>query len=246
MIFSYILILLGILFIGYTVALGLGAHGSMFFLIWGILGCLSLAAGILKLRGFALPGPLQLTVRIVAGVFFVLFLFVEILILSYFGRDTEGPVDYMIIAGAQVYQTSPSPVLKFRLDRALEYLRRYPDTTVIVTGGQGSNESRTEASVMAEYLTGHGFSADNIILEDRSKTTTENMKFAYGLYNASDSSTVIVTNNFHLFRSMHIAKKQGIQNISGIAADSTPLFLPNNLLREFCGVCKDFLFGNLK
>ena len=71
------------------------------------------------------------------------------------------------------------------------------------------------------------------------------MKNAAELFDTANSSTAIITNNFHLFRSVRIARKQGIRNVLGIAADSTPLYLLNNLLREFCGVCKDKLFGNM-
>ena len=55
----------------------------------------------------------------------------------------------------------------------------------------------------------------------------------------------IVTNNFHLFRGMRIARKAGIVNVCGIAADSNPLYLPNNMVRESLGLAKDFLAGNI-
>ena len=243
MVISYIYIFLGILCIVYTIALALGAHGSMFFLIWSMFGALLIAIGVLRLCGFVLPRKPLLLIRTAVIILAALFVIVEGLILSYFGRTTDKPVDYMIIAGAQVYADSPSPVLKFRLDAALEYLRKYPDTICIVTGGKGSNEIRPEAEVMADYLVSHGIGRDRIILENRSTNTTENMRFAAALFDPSNKTTAIVTNNFHLFRSMYLARKQGIVNITGIAADSTLLFLPNNLLREFCGVCKDFLFN---
>ena len=245
MVLSYIYILIGILFILYTVALGLGAHGSMFFVIWGILGAAAIAVGILKLKGFSLPRTPLIIIRVIVAALLILFIFVEGLILSYFGRNTDKPVDYIIVAGAQVYANSPSPVLKYRLDKALEYLNSYPDTICIVTGGKGSNELRPEAEIMAEYLIARGISSDRIITENRSTNTTENMKNAAVLFDASNSTAAIVTNNFHLFRSVMIARKQGITDAGGISADSTLLFLPNNLLREFCGVCKDFLFGNM-
>ena len=245
MILSYIYIILGILFIIYTIALGLGAHGSMFFLIWAVAGVLCITVGILRLCGFSLPKIPLLIIRITVFALLILFIVVEALILSYFGNDTDETVDYLIVAGAQVYTDSPSPVLKFRLDKAVEYLAAHPSVKCIVTGGQGTNEPRPEADVMAEYLVRNGISAERIIKEDKSVNTTGNMKNAAGLFDASNNSAAVLTNNFHLFRSIHIAKKQGIRNVRGIAADSTLLFLPNNLLREFCGVCKDFLFGNM-
>ena len=56
---------------------------------------------------------------------------------------------------------------------------------------------------------------------------------------------VIVTNNFHVFRALKIAEKQGYTNVEGLAASAVAGLLPNNLLREFAGVLKDFIFGNL-
>ena len=55
----------------------------------------------------------------------------------------------------------------------------------------------------------------------------------------------IVTNKFHMFRGVRIACKAGIVNVCGIAAESNPLYLPNNMVRESLGVAKDFLAGNL-
>lgn len=240
-----IFIILAVLSIIYGIALALGPHGTMFFIIWFMFGAIFIFCGILKIRKVTLPHTPLMIIRIIAAALFVLFIVVEACILSNFHKKAGTGVDYLIVAGAQVYANGPSPVLKFRLDAAAEYLHNSPITKCIVTGGKGNNELSPEAEVMADYLISSGISPDRIIIENRSKTTTENMKNAVELFDASNSTTAIVTNNFHLFRSIRIARKQGIVNVSGIAADSTLLFLPNNLLREFCGVCKDFLFGNM-
>ena len=55
----------------------------------------------------------------------------------------------------------------------------------------------------------------------------------------------IVTNNFHIFRSVRIAQKHGYRHVWGIAAPSTEFHLLNNMLRESFGITKDFLEGNL-
>jgi uncharacterized SAM-binding protein YcdF (DUF218 family) len=60
-----------------------------------------------------------------------------------------------------------------------------------------------------------------------------------------DASTALVTNNFHVTRGLALARKQGLTNVCAIAAPSDPLYLPNNMLREFFGLTKDFLLGNL-
>ena len=245
MVISYIYILLGILCIIYTVVLAFGAHGSMFFLIWGVIGTIGILVGILRLKGLILPKTPLIIVRTCIIILLLLLVIVESLILSYFGKTPEKPTEYMIIAGAQVIGRNPSPVLRYRLDTALEYLRQNPETKCIVTGGQGSNEACTEAEVMAEYLKKAGISEDSILLEDKSTNTTENMKNATELYDLADRSVTIVSSNFHMFRCMKIAAKQGMKHISGLAAPTTPLYLPNNAFREFFGVVKDFICGNM-
>ncbi len=245
MILSYIYIILGILFLIYTVVLAFGAHGSMFFIIWGMFGIIGIAVGILRLKGCILPRIPLIIVRSFIIALLVLFVFVEALIFTHFHKDTGEKSDYLIVAGAQVIGNQPSPVLRYRLDTALEYLRKYPETICIVTGGKGSNETKPEAVVMADYLASAGIDRNRILLEDKSTNTVENMKNATELYDLNDRSVAIVSSNFHVYRCLKIAQKQGMKHVNGIAAHTTTLYLPNNLLREFFGVCKDFLWGNM-
>ena len=60
-----------------------------------------------------------------------------------------------------------------------------------------------------------------------------------------DASVAIVTNNFHVTRGLALARRQGLTNAYAIAAPSTVVYLPNNMLREFFGLSKDFLLGNI-
>ena len=56
---------------------------------------------------------------------------------------------------------------------------------------------------------------------------------------------VLVTNNYHVFRAEKIAKKMGYEKVEGLAARSHFGMLPNNLLREFLAILKDFWVGNI-
>jgi uncharacterized SAM-binding protein YcdF (DUF218 family) len=103
----------------------------------------------------------------------------------------------------------------------------------------------TEAAGMAQYLEAAGIEPERIIQEDASTDTSENLAFSGQLLDKTQDRVVIVTNNFHLFRALKIAEKQGYLRLEGIAADSYPAMLPNNLLREFLGVVKDFFVCNL-
>lgn len=239
--------ILGILCILYCIAIGFAGFGTKFFFIWGAIGtvCLLLCAALAN-REFAdaLPGWLK---WLATGIFclgLLIFVIVEIMIISRFNAEAKPGADYCIILGAQWKANGPSEVLRRRLDKAVEYLNANPDTIAIVSGGQGSNEVISEAAGMQQYLLNAGVDEERILLEDRSTNTCENLAFSSELIDKEKSRVVIVTNNFHVFRALKIAQKQGY-HAEGLAADSVVWMLPNNLLREFIGVLKDVAVGNM-
>ena len=73
-------------------------------------------------------------------------------------------LDYIIVLGAEVKESGPSVVLRYRLDRAVSYLKENDNTLVIVSGGQGANEKATEASVMKEYLVNNAMQITNDVI----------------------------------------------------------------------------------
>lgn len=105
-------------------------------------------------------------------------LFTEGCIISGFSKNTDKELDYIVVLGAQLKTTGPSRVLQYRLDTAYEYLTAHPDTKVIVSGGQGSNEPASEAQGMCDYLVKRGIEPDRIILEDKSVNTEQNIRFS--------------------------------------------------------------------
>lgn len=164
---------------------------------------------------------------------------------SFFSAKGSQKLDYIIVLGAQVREDGPSVVLKYRLDAAIDYLNENSDTVCIVSGGKGANEPFSEAEGMAEYLLEKGIEEHRIILEDKSTNTVENIQNSKALMKESYNGVGIVTNNFHVFRAVQIAKVQGLEGVCGIAADSNLLYLPNNVLRECCGILKDWLMKNI-
>ncbi len=84
-----------------------------------------------------------------------------------------------------------------------------------------------------------------IIKEEASRNTYENILFSGQLFDMEEAEVGIVTSNFHVFRALCLARAAGYQNVCGIAARSHFGVLPNNMLREFFGVLKDFAVGNL-
>lgn len=98
---------------------------------------------------------------------------------------------------------------------------------------------------MRDYLVGKGIAEERILMEDKSTDTSENIAFSAKYLDMENDSVGIVTNNFHVFRGVHLAKHLGIQNVCGIAAPSNIYFQLNNMVREFFGIMKDLVCGNL-
>ena len=240
--------ILGVLCILYCASIAVAGFGTYFFLVWGLMGVLSLLLAVL-LANRELTARLPVWLKAFAVVLFclglLLFGAVEGMILTQYHAYPTPGADYVIILGAQWKPEGPSEVLRRRLNSAAQYLNQNPDTMVIVSGGQGSNELISEAAGMRQYLVEIGISDERILVEDQSTNTMENLVFSSRLLDKENDKVVIVTNNFHMFRALQIANKQGYVNAEGLAASSVTGFLPNNLLREFFGVLKDFVVGNM-
>ena len=221
--------------------------GTRFYLIWGLGGCffLGLTAFLHVHMWTKLPHGLQrgITVVIVFGL--LVFVIVEGCIISAYRAKGEPNLDYLIVLGAQVKEKGPSAALKFRLDTAYDYLVENENTLCIVSGGQGANEPHSEAQGMYDYLVEKGIAKERLIMEDKSTDTSENIAFSSVFLDMEKDRVGIVTNNFHVFRGVHLAKHQGIQNVCGIAAPSNIYFQLNNMVREFFGILKDLVCGNL-
>ena len=136
----------------------------------------------------------------------------------------RGNPQVMIVLGCRVMPGGePSILLQDRLDTALDYLDDHPDMTVVVSGGQGSNESTSEAACMADYLEEHGVDSDQILLEDQSSNTKENLIYSrelleeHGIVVLRDE-VLVVSNGFHLTRAQMLAERYGYKSVSALAA----------------------------
>ena len=98
---------------------------------------------------------------------------------------------------------------------------------------------------MASYLAGQGISPDRIIQEKSSRNTKENIILSKALIKEKDATAGIVTNDFHLFRSLSLANKNGLKGAYGIGASSDFVLQINYLVREFFAVFKDKIMGNI-
>ncbi len=221
--------------------------GNRFYLIWALGGLFFI--GLAVMLRYELWGRLPLPLRrgIVGLIAFgaVLFVIAEGCIFAHYRDKGRPDLDYIIVLGAQMKPAGPSVVLKFRLDAAYDYLVANEDTLCVVSGGQGANEPCSEAEGMYTYLVGRGIAPERILMEDKSTDTSENIAFSAALIGGTDKDVGIVTNNFHVFRGVMLARHAGFEDACGISARSNIYFQPNNLVREFFGIMKDLVCGNL-
>ncbi|MGN0968928.1 MAG: YdcF family protein [Oscillospiraceae bacterium] len=168
----------------------------------------------------------------------------------YGGRDQiNGEPEIMVILGCQVKPWGPSILLQDRLDKALDYLEEHPDMTVVVSGGQGPDEHISEAQAMYDYLVARGVAGDQILLEDQSHNTVQNLTYTMQLLAEEGYDTtndmVVVSNGFHLTRVRMLWDRVcgGDYNLSTLAAPTS--HVPSRLkmyIREPLALVKSFVF----
>jgi len=153
-------------------------------------------------------------------------------------RDSkkDQPVDYLIVLGAQVYGRRPCDALKMRLEGALLRHTLHPKAGIIVSGGKGEDEEYTEAEVMREYLLARGVDSPVILVEDRSANTAENLKYSAALMDRIDAPVGIVSNSFHLYRAMELARKVGLKRAVPVYARSGTVTFLHQFSREIIAV----------
>ena len=236
--------LLAILSLLYSVAVYMVGSGTFSFIIWIFAAIFFGFLYIMEKKSLWLkvPKALRYAFRIIVAIGFAVFVICQGCILTQFFSKGEPEADYIIVLGAQMRDWGPSVVYKARLDSAIEYLNDNPDTEVIVTGGQGANESVSEGEGGKTYLLEQGIAEDRIIVESESLDTDQNISNALNLVEVTaDMKIGIVTNNFHVFRGVMIAKRYTDADVTGIAAFTEYQYLPNNLVRETFGILKDVM-----
>ena len=240
------LIALGVVSIAYGIAVYLLGTGSWFFLFWFVLG-----AGLVF---WAVALMMRWTEKVAAWAK-IAFAAVLVAVVAMCGTayaaimehaDDRPPagVDYLIVLGAQVTEGGPSAVLRLRLYAAIDYLTANPDTICIVTGCQGPSEPWPEAWGMRDFLVANGIPIERIIVEDRARDTAENIAFS-SEFIPEGATIALVSNNFHIFRALMIAKKQGLDGVYGLATQMAPFYFPNNATREMFAIIFYRLLGKM-
>ena len=203
-------------------------------------------AALLIIRHFASEG-LWRAVLILVSLGLMYFCAVEIPIVKNSFTDKDAERDYLIVLGAAVHGDTPSLALQHRLEGALDYMEKYPDSIAIVSGGKGQGENITEAKCMYDWLMEHGVSPDRVIMEDKATSTMENLQFSFDIIRSRgdepDGNIAIVSSAYHLYRAKCMAKILGAEAAGVRGNMGYPIYMLNCYIREAFGVTHLWVFG---
>nr|WP_154895846.1 YdcF family protein [Paenibacillus xylanexedens] len=235
---------------GLIIDLVLVACFIVFLIFWGrnfavmLFGLLTVAFIVLRRIDYQKHVVLKRILLTVFGIGAVSFVIIEALVFTQLNANDPEQADYVIILGSGIKGTELSLTLKQRLDASLDYIRNHPQTPVIVSGGQGPGESIPEALAMKNYLVEQGITPAQVIMEDKSTSTQENMAFSKRIIDEAGlehPEIMIVTSDYHMFRSKYLAAKNGYAAEYGISAPSPGYLKPINMIREYFAVVKAFM-----
>ncbi|HIW92581.1 MAG TPA: YdcF family protein [Candidatus Corynebacterium avicola] len=153
-----------------------------------------------------------------------------------YGRITRPRhADAVVVLGAGLNGTEPTPLLAARVDHGISVLRSLQkageDVVLVLSGGQGADEEISEAESMARYAERAGVPREQMVLEDRSTTTEENLQFTRDLV-GQDARFVVVTSNYHALRAAALTEQLDL-DARVVGAKTASYFIPAGFLREF-------------
>ena len=147
--------------------------------------------------------------------------------------------DYIIILGSGLIGDKVPPLLAQRLEKGKTMYEKFHNhPKIVVSGGQGVDEPITEAEAMAQYLRQVGIPQEDIIIEQQSTNTLENLQFSKTILDQKSKENyycLVVTNSFHSLRAGIYMRKLGIKGRS-IGSRTALYFLPSAWIRETIGL----------
>jgi len=125
--------------------------------------------------------------------------------------DTGKPAQVIIVLGAAQYDGRPSPVLRARVDHAIQLWRSGLAPRLIVTGGRGVGDTTTEAAVERRYAIAHGVPGSAIVLESESRSTSESLRKVAAMMGDGPRDVILVSDPFHMLRLSILARRFGLR-----------------------------------
>ena len=147
-----------------------------------------------------------------AGIFAGCFLLAYVQVWRQANRDEAGPADVIVVFGAAEYRGHPSPVLKARIDHALELYRRGLAPHIITTGGHGGDREFTEGEVGRSYLARNNVPSEMVLVEGEGDTTMESAAAVAEIMDRMRMrSCIVVSDGYHIYRVKKMLEERGIR-----------------------------------
>jgi uncharacterized SAM-binding protein YcdF (DUF218 family) len=126
-------------------------------------------------------------------------------------RDEAQPADVILVLGAAEYRGRPSPVLKARLDHALDLYRKRLAPRIMTTGGAGGDPVFTEGDVGRDYLTSQGVPPEAIVVESEGASTVASTALAGEIMRRMGlQSAIVVSDGYHIYRVRKMLEGRGL------------------------------------
>jgi uncharacterized SAM-binding protein YcdF (DUF218 family) len=123
--------------------------------------------------------------------------------------DEARPADIIIIMGAAEYRGRPSPVLRARIDHALDLYRQ--KLALLTTGGAGGDPVYTEGEVARNYLVRQGVRSEAILVESEGESTWESTAVAAEMMRRMNlKSAIVVSDGYHIYRAKKMLEFRGL------------------------------------
>ena len=206
---------------------------GLFLLLWGIF--------YKTVKKITKRGILKAVKNIIVALLALEVIFVAFLATVGMSDSVDYNEDALVVLGAGLKGDKVTLTLQKRLDEAVAYHEKNPDAYIVVTGGQGFQETVTEACAMEKYLLAKGVSEDKILKEEKATSTNENMRFSKTILEekiGKDFVVGVVSNSFHMYRAENIARLEGFDKINRLSAETMWYNAIPCYLRESLAVLK--------
>ncbi|MBM7602969.1 uncharacterized SAM-binding protein YcdF (DUF218 family) [Metabacillus crassostreae] len=122
--------------------------------------------------------------------------------------------DAAIVLGAAVWNNEPSPVFKERINHSIWLYENEYVEKLIFTGGSEDSSDPAESEVARDYAIKNNFKKEDILIENESRVTEENLKYAYKIASEKNLKTfTIVSDPLHMKRAIFLAKENGMEEV---------------------------------
>jgi len=142
----------------------------------------------------------------------LLVVLIAVRIYTYGNNAADVKGDAAIVLGAAVWGKEPSPVFRERINHSIDLYRNGKVRKIILTGGQGNKDELTEAAEARQFAVRNGVPERDILVEERSHTTYENLVNAKQVADANGLKKVlIVSDPLHMKRAVAMASDVGLE-----------------------------------